>query len=93
LENLQHGLLNQSIDDTGHAELSDPTVRLRDFDPFDRPWLIGPLKQLSPNGWPALTQVILGGINGHPIDAGTALVASNAFPRSFEIPSITHLLH
>ena len=40
-----------------------------------------------------LTQVILGGVNGHPIDAGTALVASNALPRSFEILLITYLLH
>ena len=29
-------MLNQSIDDTGYAELSDPAVRLRDNDPFDR---------------------------------------------------------
>ena len=48
LENLQHSLLNQSVDDARHAELSDPAVRLGDFDPFDRLWLIGSLKQLSP---------------------------------------------
>ena len=76
-----------------HAELSDPAVRLRDFDPLDRLRLIGSLKQLSPNVWPVLTQVILSGVDGHSIDARTALVASNALPRSFEIPSITHLLH
>ncbi len=29
LENLQHGLLNQSVDDARHAELSDPAARLR----------------------------------------------------------------
>src|SRR5208283_3514231 len=52
LENLQHGLLNQSVDDARHAELSDPAVRLGDFDPFDRLRLIGSLKQLSPNVWP-----------------------------------------
>ena len=93
LENLQHGLLDQSVDDARHAELSDPAVRLRDFDPFDRLRLIGPLKQLNPNVWPVLTQVILGGVDSHSINARTALVASNALPRSFEIPSITHLLH
>jgi hypothetical protein len=37
LENLQQGLLNQPIDDTGHAELSDPAVRLGYFDPLE--WL------------------------------------------------------
>ena len=91
LENLQHSLLNQSVDDARHAELSDPAVRLPDFDPFDRLRLIGSLKQLSPNVWPVLTQVILGGVDGHSIDARTALVASNALPRSFEIPSITRV--
>ena len=33
------------------------------------------------------------GVDGMTIDARTALVASNALPRCFEIPSITHLLH
>src|SRR5271157_1662403 len=93
LENLQHSLLNQSVDDARHAELSDPAVRLGDFDPFDRLRLIGSLERLSPNDWPVLTQVILGGVDSHSINARTALVASNALPRSFEIPSITHLLH
>ena len=35
LENLQHGLLDQSVDDARHAEPSDPAVRLGDFDPLD----------------------------------------------------------
>src|SRR5271167_3371806 len=39
LKNLQHGLLDQSVDDARHAELSDPAVRLGDFDPLDRLWL------------------------------------------------------
>src|SRR5271167_3759320 len=53
----------------------------------------GSLKQLSPNVWPVLTQVVLGGVDSHSINASTALVASNALPRSFEIHSIIHLLH
>ena len=64
LENLQHSLLNQSVDDARHAELSDPAVRLRDFDPLDRLRLIGSLKQLSQNVWPVFTQVILGAVDG-----------------------------
>ena len=35
LQNLQQGLLNQSIDDAGHAELSDPAIRLGYFDPLN----------------------------------------------------------
>jgi hypothetical protein len=93
LENLQHCLPNQPIDDARHAELSDPAIRLRDFDPLDRVRLIGSLKQLSPNIWPVLTQLALGGVDGHPINARTALIASNTLPRSFEILSIAHLLH
>jgi hypothetical protein len=46
---LQHGLLDQSVDDARHAELSDPAVRLGDFDPFDRPRLVGSREQLRPN--------------------------------------------
>src|SRR5207253_2329410 len=34
LQNLQQGLLDQSVDDTRHAELSDPAVRLGYFDPL-----------------------------------------------------------
>ena len=36
LKNLQQGLLDQSVDDARHAELSDPAIRLGDFNPFDR---------------------------------------------------------
>ena len=41
LKNLQQGLLDQSVDDARHAELSDPAVRFGDFDPFDRLRLVG----------------------------------------------------
>src|SRR5262252_569173 len=93
LKNLQQGLLDQSVDDTRHAELSDPAVRLGDFDPFDRLRLVGSREQLRPNAWPVLTQVVPGVGDGHPIHASATLVASNAFPRSYEILSIAHLLH
>jgi hypothetical protein len=45
LKNLQQGLLDQSVDDARHAELSDPAIRLGDFDPFDRLRLVGSLEQ------------------------------------------------
>src|SRR6267154_4460717 len=93
LKNLQQGLLDQSVDHTRHAELSDPAIRLGDFDPLDRLRLVGSLEQLGPNAWPVLTQVIPGVVDGHPIHARAALVPSNAFPRSYEILSVAHLLH
>src|SRR6266436_5185551 len=60
LEDLQQGLLDQSVDDARYAEFSDPAVRLGDFDPLDRLRLIGSLEQSRPNAWPVLTQVALG---------------------------------
>jgi hypothetical protein len=54
LENLQQGLLNQPIDDTGHAELSDPALRFGYFDPLDRSRLVGSFEQLRSNVWPVL---------------------------------------
>ena len=79
--------------DARHAELSDPAVRLGDFDPFDRLRLVGSCEQLRPNACPVLTQVVLGVADGHPIDARTAPVLANAFPRSDKILSVAHLLH
>src|SRR5208337_787495 len=93
LQNLQHGLLDQSVDDARHAEFSDPAVRLGYFDPLDRLRLVGSVEQLRPYAWPVLTQVALGVLDGHPINASAALVPSNASPRTSEILSVTHLLH
>src|SRR6266436_3609615 len=93
LENLQQRLLDQSVDDARYAELSDPAVRLGYFDPLDRLRLVGSREQSRPNAWPVLPQVVLGVVDGHPIHARATLVPSNAFPRSFEILSVAHLLH
>jgi len=82
LENLQQGLLDQSVDDARDAELSDPAIRLGYFDPLDRLRLVGSQKQLRPDVWPVLTQVGVGVLDGHPIDARATLVAANSFPRS-----------
>ena len=81
LENLQQRLLDQPVDDARHAELSDPAIRLGYLYPFDRQRLVGSAEQLRPDVWPLLTQVVLGGVDGHPIHARTALIPSNAFPR------------
>ena len=93
LENLQQGLLDQSVDDTRYAELSDPAIRLGYFDPLDRLRLVGSREQMRPDAWPVLTQVGLGVLDSHPIDARATLVTANSFPRSFEIFSVAHLLH
>jgi hypothetical protein len=46
-KNLQQGLLDQSVDDARHAELSDPAVRLGDFNSLDRLRLVGSREQSS----------------------------------------------
>ena len=93
LENLQQGLLDQSIDDARDAELSDPAIRLGDFDPLHRLRLVGSQEQLRPDVWPVLTQVGPGAPDGHPIEARATFVTANSFPRSYEISSVAHLLH
>jgi hypothetical protein len=42
LKDLQHGLLDQAVDDARHAEFSDPAIGLGYFNPFDRQRLIYP---------------------------------------------------
>src|ERR1700747_1998302 len=93
LENLQQGLLDQSVDDARYAELSEPAVRLGDFDPLDRLRLVGSREQLRPDALPGLPPVGLGVADGLPIHARTALIPSNALPRADEILSLAHLLH
>src|SRR5262245_5204692 len=93
LQNLQQRLLDQSVDDTGHAELSDPAVRLGYLDPFDRLRPVGSRKQLGSYVWPMLTQVALGVVDGHPIHARSSLVTPNALPRALKVLSLAHLLH
>src|SRR5437899_11224469 len=79
LENLQQGLLDQSVDDARHAELSEPAVRLGDFDPFDRLRLVSSREQLRPDAWPVLTQVVLSVVDGHPIPPGLPLFRRTRF--------------
>src|SRR5438477_9285379 len=74
LENLQQGLLDQSVDDARHAELSDPAVRLGDFNPLDRLRLVESIEQLEPHAWPVLPPLVLSVVVGHPVDARTALL-------------------
>jgi hypothetical protein len=40
-----------------------------------------------------LTQVALGVIDGHPINARSSFVPPNALPRAYEVLSLAHLLH
>src|SRR6202007_1571513 len=56
LQNLHHRLLNESVQHRRDAKLSHPAVRLRDFHPSHRLWLVGPTQQLFPYRGPVLLQ-------------------------------------
>jgi IS5 family transposase len=64
---------------------------------FDRSSLMLWRQRMGEERLAALVQESLSvatrGVDGHCVNARTALVTSNALPRSFEILSITHLLH
>src|SRR5262244_1994105 len=55
LQNLQHRLLDESIQHTRNAEFSHSSpIRLGDFHPPHRLRLVSPVQQLFPDGWPVL---------------------------------------
>ena len=82
-----------AIDDTRNAELSYTAPGLRDVHPFDRRRRICPRQQLFPNGWPVVPEVDVCLGDGPAIDTRTPFVRTDTLPGSFEILSVTHLLH
>src|SRR3954469_10931676 len=93
LEDLQGRLLDQAIPPGGDAELAHPAVRFGNFDAPHRLRPVSPVEQLFPDGWPVLTQVVPGLVDGPAIDAGTSLVGADLMPRIFEVLSSAHFLH
>src|SRR5215813_6000286 len=94
LQNLQHRLLDESIQHTRNAELSHPSsVRLGDFHPPHRLRLVSPVQQSFPDGWPVLLQVVLQSDDGHPVDAWTALIGPHLPQCCLQVFSLTYFLH
>src|SRR3954467_8709400 len=81
LQDLQDRLLDQAIQHGGNAKLAHPAVRFREFNSPYRLRSIGPVQELCPDGWPVLTQVVPGLVDGPAIDAGTSLVGADSMPR------------
>src|ERR1700737_906121 len=94
LQDLHHRLLDKAVQHGWDAKLSHPSaIRLLDFHPSHRFRFVDPVQQLLPNNRPVLLQVVTEFINGHPIDAGAALVAPH-LPQCFlQVFSLTYLLH
>src|SRR5512143_551116 len=93
LQDLQDRLLDQTIQHGGDAQLAHPAVRFGDLDSPYRSRSISPVEQLFPDGWPVLTQVVPGLVDGPAIDAGARLVGADLLPCLFEVLSFAHLLH
>src|SRR5262245_66248719 len=92
LEDLQDRLLDQAVQHGGNAELAHPAVRFGDLDSPHRLRPVGPVEQLFPDGWPVLTQVVSGLVDGPAIDAGASLVGADLMARPFEVLLFAHLL-
>src|SRR5215472_7569721 len=74
LQYLHHRLLDQAIQHRRDTKLSHPAVRLRDFHPSHRLWLIGPTQQLFPYRGPVLLQVARELSDFHAVDSRTSFV-------------------
>src|SRR5262245_57604282 len=81
LQGWQGGWVVHAIEHGGGAELAHPSVWLGDRGSPYRQRLVSPVQELVPDGWPVLTQVVPGRVDGPAIDAGAALVGADLMPR------------
>ncbi len=95
LQNLHHCLLDQAIQHRRDTKLSHPAVRLRDFHPSHRLWLVGPAQQLFPYRGPVLLQVARELSDFHAIDSRTSFVRLHSLvglPAVFPLADFFHQL-
>src|SRR6267143_5194351 len=95
LQNLHHRLLDQAIQHRRDAKLSHPAVRLRDFHPSHRLWLVSPLQQLFPYREPVLLQVAREVGDFHAVDSRTSFVCFHSLvslPAVFPLADFFHQL-
>ena len=94
LQNLQHRLLEKSVERGGDAKLSHPSsIRLLDLHTPYRLRFVGAVQQLFPDGWPVLLQVAVELAGGHPVDPCTTFISLHS-PQCFQqIVSLTYFLH
>src|ERR1700704_6375449 len=95
LQNLHHRLLDQAIQHRRDTKLSHPAVRLRDFHPSYRLWLVGPTQQLFPYGGPVLLQVARELSDFHAVDSRTSFARFDSLvslPTVFPLADFFHQL-
>jgi hypothetical protein len=93
LQDLQEGLLNESVERRWDAELSLPSVALRNELTLHRLGPVGAREQLLSKHGPGLPQVLTQRFHRHPVDAGTALVLLHALQRRDDVAALDDALH
>src|SRR5712691_4809359 len=86
---------NPEVQHRWDAKLSHPAVRLRDFHPSHRLWLVGPTQQLFPYGGPVLLQVARELSDFHAVDSRTSFVRFDSLvslPAVFPLADFFHQL-
>src|SRR5207249_4387797 len=74
LQDLQHRLLDKSVESGGHAEFAHAPIRLGYLDTSDRRRCIQAAQQLVPMLWPVRPQVVRELLDGHSVDARASFV-------------------
>src|SRR5260370_11065991 len=77
------------------TKLSLPAVRVRDFHPSHRLWLVGPTQQLFPHRGPVLLQVARKISDFHAVDSRTSFVRLHSLvslPAVFPLADFFHQL-
>ena len=78
LQDTQKGLLDEPVEDRRDAELTLAPAGLGDRHPSHRLRLIAPREQFLAQAQPVHTQIAGQFLDGHPVDAATSRVLSNA---------------
>lgn len=93
IENLQNRLLDKSIQYRRYAEPSGPAAGFGNRNLLDRLRAVISSQQPFPNRLPVLPQIARQVIDGHPINARTALVRTDPFQRPDQVLSVDDLIH
>src|ERR1700692_3276705 len=93
LQHLHHRLLDEAVEHRRNAERPHAARCLRYLNPPHRLWLVGALKQLSPDREPVLLQVSRQVVDAHTIDASRTLVALQPRQRFLQILTLDDCFH
>ena len=93
LKHLQDALLKKPVEHGWDAKFPRPTPALGYLHFPHRLRLVGASEQLRSDGLPIVHQVLRQLVDGHPIDAGTALVLPHALQRRLGVATLDHPFH